>query len=114
VVTDGSFDPIILRDRVDMHTFDMGMTALVRCEATDIVLVSKSAQFNFLEEWRSVGVEPLRKTFVAIKSPVHYREHFEPVASKIIEVDTPGFTPTNLKKLNYQHMRRPIFPLDNI
>ncbi len=112
LITDGVFDPIVLRNRVDKHTFEMGKTATLRSNGNDIVLISKPAQFNFLEEWRSVGVEPLRKRILVIKSPVHYREHFEPVASKIIEVDTPGLTPANLKRLSYKNVRRPIVPLD--
>ncbi len=114
VITDGTFKAPVLRGRRELHSFSMGITALIECEGNDVVFTEKPCQFNFLDDWRNVGVEPLRKKIVVIKSPVHYREHFEPVASKIIEVDTPGIANVNLEKLPFKNIRRPIIPFDKL
>lgn len=42
----------------------------------------------------------------------HFRGYFAPIADAIVSADTPGLRPANLKKLDYKHLIRPIFPLD--
>ena len=113
VITDGNFDPPILRGRRDLHSFAMGTTALIRADGNDVVLSEKPCQFNFLHDWRHAGVEPLDKRIISVKSPVHYREHFEPVASKIIEVDTKGISPANLDELTFEHRPKPLYPFED-
>ena len=45
---------------------------------------------------------------------IHYRAAFEPLAAAIIEVDAPGLSSSNLERFEFAHVRRPIFPLDDI
>jgi len=47
-----------------------------------------------------------------VKSTIHYRAAFEPIAHEIIEVDAPGLSSSNLGRFDFQRIRRPIFPLD--
>jgi microcystin degradation protein MlrC len=47
-----------------------------------------------------------------VKSSVHFRAAHEPVASEIIELDTPGLTSPRLAGFEFKNIRRPIFPLD--
>ena len=49
-----------------------------------------------------------------VKSTIHYRAAFEPIAARIIEVDAPGLSSSNLDRFAFAHVRRPIFPLDEI
>jgi microcystin degradation protein MlrC len=49
---------------------------------------------------------------LAVKSSVHFRAGFEPLAAAIIEVETPGPSPSDLATLPYRRVRRPIAPLD--
>jgi microcystin degradation protein MlrC len=114
VLTDGAFESPVLRGRVDLHSFAMGKTATLKCDGFDIVFTSQICQFNFLYDWRNVGIEPTAKKILVIKSPVHYREHFEPIASKIIEVDTPGLSNPNLDQIPYKNVRRPMVPLQKL
>ena len=46
-----------------------------------------------------------------VKSSIHYRAAFEPLASRIIEVDAPGLCSGDLSVFPYERIRRPIFPL---
>ena len=60
----------------------------------------------------SQGIDPSRKRVLVLKSSVHYRGAFEPLASRVVEVDTPGLSNSDLSRYPYQHVRRPIVPLD--
>jgi microcystin degradation protein MlrC len=37
---------------------------------------------------------------------------FMPIASRVIEVDTPGLSNPDVLRLDFKHVRRPIYPLD--
>ena len=47
-----------------------------------------------------------------VKSTIHYRAAFEPIAKEIIEVDAPGLSSSNLARFHFARTRRPMFPLD--
>ena len=49
-----------------------------------------------------------------MKSSVHFRAAFEPIARAILEVDAPGLSSSNLGRFPFAHVRRPIFPLDDL
>ena len=49
-----------------------------------------------------------------LKSTIHYRAAFEPLAREIIEVDAPGLSSSNLTRFAFTNVRRPIFPLDDL
>ncbi len=61
---------------------------------------------------QSLGVEPAEQKIVVVKSSIHYRAAFDPIAGKIIEVDAPGLVSPNLSRFSFQRIRRPLFPLD--
>jgi microcystin degradation protein MlrC len=48
-----------------------------------------------------------------LKSSVHFRAGFAPIAGTILEVDGPGLSSPDLLALPYRHVRRPIWPLDS-
>jgi microcystin degradation protein MlrC len=49
-----------------------------------------------------------------VKSTIHYRAAFEPLARAIVEVDAPGLSSSNLARFAFARVRRPIFPLDDL
>jgi len=61
---------------------------------------------------RFVGIDPAAEKILVVKSSVHYRAAFEPLARAILEVDAPGLSSSNLERFTFAHVRRPIFPLD--
>jgi microcystin degradation protein MlrC len=61
---------------------------------------------------RFVGIDPLEEKVLVVKSTIHYRAAFEPIASRIIEVDAPGLSSSNLERFSFTRVRRPIYPLD--
>jgi microcystin degradation protein MlrC len=90
----------------------MGRTVVFTSNGVDIIITEKRIQPTDLELYRSVGIEPAQKQIIAVKSAVHFRASHEPIAHKIIEVDTPGIHSARLSAFQYQKLRRPIFPLD--
>ncbi|MCI0547058.1 MAG: MlrC C-terminal domain-containing protein, partial [Candidatus Rokubacteria bacterium] len=64
------------------------------------------------EMLRFVGIEPTEEKIVVVKSTIHYRAAFEPIAHEIVEVDAPGLSSSNLARFPFKRVRRPIFPLD--
>jgi microcystin degradation protein MlrC len=48
------------------------------------------------EMMRIVGLDPLAHKILVVRSTIHYRAAFEPLAREIIEVDAPGLSSSNL------------------
>jgi microcystin degradation protein MlrC len=44
---------------------------------------------------------------------VAYRAAYMPIAAGVVEMDTAGLCSANLARFPYQHLRRPIAPLDS-
>jgi microcystin degradation protein MlrC len=67
---------------------------------------------NDLNFFRAFGIEPTERRILVLKSAAHFRAAFEPIATKVIEIDAPGISSPNLHSFPYQKLRRPIYPLD--
>jgi microcystin degradation protein MlrC len=89
-----------------------GPTALVDVNGLKIVVVSVRQAANDRGHFKLVGIQPEHEPLLVIKSRGHFRADFEPIARTIIEVDAPGAANPNLERFTFQHVRRPIWPLD--
>ncbi len=58
------------------------------------------------------GIDPRRKRYLMLKSRIHYRAGFKPIASHIVECAGAGVTNADLSVYPYRKLTRPIFPLD--
>jgi microcystin degradation protein MlrC len=65
-----------------------------------------------LNFFRAFGIEPTQRRILVLKSAAHFRAAFEPIATKVIEVDAPGISSPRLETFDYVRLRRPIYPLD--
>lgn len=92
----------------------MGPIAVLTIGGVDVVVTSNRVQALDAGMFLSQGINPSRKRVLVLKSSVHYRGAFEPLASRVVEVDTPGLSNSDLSRYPYQHVRRPIFPLDPV
>ena len=66
------------------------------------------------EIWRHVGVQPERLDVLVVKSTNHFRADYEPMASYVIPVDSPGVAAMNPEWFDYERVRRPQFPMDEM
>lgn len=97
----------------------LGRTAVLRCEGrhgneVEVIVTERRMQALDTAIFRSQGIEPTEKKILALKSAVHFRGAFMPIATKIIEVDTPGLTSIDFSRFPYTQLPRPIWPLDSI
>ena len=90
----------------------LGPTAVLDVDGVKVILISLRWQTLDPEMLRFVGIEPTEEKIVVVKSTIHYRAAFEPIAHEIVEVDAPGLSSSNLGRFAFTRIRRPIFPLD--
>jgi microcystin degradation protein MlrC len=90
----------------------LGPTAVLDVDGVKVILISLRWQTLDPEMLRFVGIEPTEEKIVVVKSTIHYRAAFEPIAREIVEVDAPGLSSSNLARFAFTRVRRPIFPLD--
>ena len=97
--------------------FEIGPMALVTDEASGVsaVLAAKRIQAADQEMFRHVGVEPSRVPILALKSTVHFRADFQPIAETILVVQSPGAHVSDPVEMPYKHLRpgirlRPLGP----
>jgi microcystin degradation protein MlrC len=72
---------------------NLGPMALLRSRAAPgvrVVLASRKCQAADQEMFRHLGVEPRASRIVALKSSVHFRADFEPIAKEVLVVKAPG------------------------
>jgi len=78
------------------------------------VLASHRAQNYDRQFFDAFDFDPTKQRFLGIKSAQHFRADYAPIASGIVVVDEGGgICSHQLSKLDYQHVRRPIWPLDS-
>jgi microcystin degradation protein MlrC len=87
--------------------FHIGPMALVTDQASGVsaVLAAQRIQAVDQEMFRHVGVEPARVPILGLKSTVHFRAHFQPIAAAILCVQAPGAHVTDPVDLPYRHLR---------
>ncbi len=90
----------------------LGPTAVLEVDGVKVILISLRWQTLDPEMLRFVGIEPTEEKIVVVKSTIHYRAAFEPIAREIVEVDAPGLSSSNLARFDFKRIRRPVFPLD--
>ena len=94
------------------RTGRMGKTVVIEANGIEIILTEKRIQPYDAEVLRSVGIEPTDRRLIVLKSAVHFRADYTPIAHQILEVDTPGVHSPDLFSYDYHRLRRPIYPLD--
>jgi microcystin degradation protein MlrC len=88
--------------------FNIGPMALVTDAASGVsaVLAAKRIQAADREMFRHVGIEPTRAPILGLKSTVHFRADFAPIAEAILCVRAPGAAISDPAELPYCYLRR--------
>jgi len=94
--------------------FDMGTSAVVRHEGVQILLTSRKAPPFDLGQWRSQGIEPEKLAVIGVKAAVAHRRAYDPIAGAHLSVETRGPCSSNLQQFPFQHVKRPVYPLDEV
>jgi microcystin degradation protein MlrC len=88
--------------------FRVGPTALVTDEdsGVSVVLACSRIQACDQEQFRDVGVEPSQVPILALKSTVHFRADFQPIAETVLCVVSPGAHVSDPVEMPYKHLRK--------
>jgi microcystin degradation protein MlrC len=71
-------------------TMRLGPSACVEVNGIRVLLSSAKAQMLDLDLYRYLGVEPTAMKLLVVKSSVHFRAAFAPIASHILVAKAPG------------------------
>lgn len=104
---DGRFTctgPVYLGSRCEL-----GAMALLRIvdDRSDVAVVVSTQRFQALDQAviRHLGVEPAAQRILALKSSVHFRADFDPIAAETLVVVAPGSNPADPRRCDYQRLR---------
>ena len=107
-VADGNF--VLTGDMYKNSHACLGPMALLRVENDEvdvrIIIGTERVQCLDLAIFRHLDVEPTQQRILAVKSSVHFRADFEPIAGKILVVAAHGANVCDLEKQRYKHLRR--------
>ena len=90
----------------------LGRTAVLDTGRARIVVTERHHEPFDLVVFRHCGIEPTRARYIMLKSRIHYRAGFKPIASHIVECQGEGVTNADLSVYRYEKLRRPSYPLD--
>jgi microcystin degradation protein MlrC len=83
----------------------LGPMAVLRIDGVDVVVSSRKIQCADQAMLRHVGIEPSARSILVLKSSVHFRADFEPIAGEVIIVASPGPNPVDHLALDYRNLR---------
>jgi microcystin degradation protein MlrC len=84
---------------------NLGDTALVEIGGVRVMVTSRKMQALDQAILRHVGIEPAECSIIALKSSVHFRADFGPLAERVIVAIAPGPVVADPAVLNFQHVR---------
>jgi microcystin degradation protein MlrC len=90
----------------------LGQSAALRIDGIDVVVNSERQQVFDPRCFSAHGIDITAYKIVVVKGSTHFANGFAPLAGRIIYCDSPGSVSMDLRGLTYQHICRPIHPLD--
>jgi microcystin degradation protein MlrC len=87
----------------------LGDMALLRSKAAPgvrVAIASRKCQAGDQDMFRHLGVEPRRSRILALKSSVHFRADFEPIAKEVLVVKSPGPALADPTEFAWTRLRR--------
>jgi microcystin degradation protein MlrC len=91
---------------------DVGRAAALQVGGICLALSERPAPTIDQEIYRHLGLEPRQAKIVQVKSPGGFRAIYGRYAAGIFEIDTPGPTDSELTRLPFRKIRRPLWPFD--
>jgi microcystin degradation protein MlrC len=89
-----------------------GLTAVLEADNVTLVVTSRPVHLYDRSLFLAHGQDPRQFDLVVVKSP-HCQSHmYADWCGRLINVDAPGATSANVRRLGHTRCRRPLFPLD--
>jgi microcystin degradation protein MlrC len=70
-----------------------------------VIVASRKQQAADQAMFRHLGIEPAEQAILALKSSVHFRADFQPIAEEVLIVAAPGANPIDHRALPYRRLR---------
>ena len=91
---------------------DMGPSVVIDTGKVEVALISRHVEPSDLNCFLSLGIDPLQKRYVMLKSRVHWRAGLGPMAKAVVDCAGIGVCTSDYSQLTFKKVRRPIYPLD--
>jgi len=91
---------------------DMGAAVVLDTGTAEIVLISRHVEPSDLNCLASLGIDPMQKRYVMLKSRIHWRAGLGKLAKAVVECAGVGVCTSDYSQLQFNKVRRPIYPLD--
>ena len=91
---------------------DMGHAVVLDTGRVEIVLFSRHVEPFDVNTLLAVGIDPLQKRYVMLKSRIHWRAGMSHLAKAVVECAGVGVCTSDYGQHRFERLRRPIYPLD--
>jgi microcystin degradation protein MlrC len=91
---------------------DMGPSVVIDTGKVEVALISRHVEPSDLNCFYSLGIDPLQKRYVMLKSRVHWRAGLGSMAKAVVDLAGIGACTSDYSSLTFKNVRRPIYPLD--
>ena len=91
---------------------DMGPSVVIDTGKVEIAVISRHVEPSDLNCLLALGIDPLQKRYVMLKSRVHWRAGLGALAKAVVDCAGIGVCTSDYSQLTFRNVRRPIYPLD--
>jgi microcystin degradation protein MlrC len=91
---------------------DMGPSVVLDTGKVEIALISRHVEPSDLNCLVALGIDPMQKRYVMLKSRIHWRAGLGAAAKAVVECAGMGVCTSDYGELTFRNVRRPIYPLD--
>ncbi len=93
---------------------NLGKTLILQHEGIHLILSELPMSARYPHEFKDLGLKLMKPDIVVVKNLFPFRYRFLAYNRKTINIMTPGLSNIDPEGLNYQHIPRPIYPLDEL
>jgi len=91
---------------------DMGPSVVIDTGKIEIAVISRHVEPNDLNCFYTLGIDPMQKRYLMLKSRIHWRAGLGSLAKAVVECAGHGVCTSDYSQLTFNNVRRPIYPLD--
>ncbi|MCC7047348.1 MAG: M81 family metallopeptidase [Alphaproteobacteria bacterium] len=91
-----------------------GPTMVLKVGGIEVIVTTNRLQTTDLQVFLSQGIDPRRKSVLAVKSSQHFRAAYAPIARGIMLPDGGALCSPDYRRFRFKKLRRPIWPLDDV
>lgn len=89
-----------------------GLSSVLRVGLISVVIVEHKVPQKDLSPFTRLGLDPTTADLVQVKSAGGYRADYDPIAAAVFDLDTVGPCDSDLTRLPFQRITRPLWPFD--